>query len=747
MNTQEEELLTALRAEFAVEAVEHLHAMTSGLLELEKTPPPERVAVIVETICRQAHSLKGEARAVNYPDLEAICQAVETVFAAWKNGSAAPQPHVFDVLHGALDAVRAMLATEGAMTRSQRDAMMARLSSLCQGGQRGKQDRIVPASPGGERIGAPAETLKSGAEESVRMPLNRLEELLLGLEELLAVKLALIRRHDAIRASAAMAEQTKRDLLRLNAELLSGSASSEGVSPLMNELLDRSRLAVSDLDKALASLARDAEKDAHWVSLLVDDLLGQSKRLLMLPFNTLLGILPKLARDLGRDLGKDVEVVIRGGDIEIDKRILQELKDATIHLIRNCVDHGIEPVAARAKKGKPDRGTITVEVLPVDAGKVELVIGDDGAGIDAEAVKKAAVRAGVISAKDAGRLSQEAAIALIFRSSVSTNPLVSAVSGRGLGMAIAREIVEKLGGQVEVQSRTDKGTTFRITLPLTLATFRGTLVGASGRWFVLPSASVQRVARFRRDQIKTLENRDVLSWEGHTLSFAWLADVLGVPPADMSAPSTPLVSFAVVGVGDKRIALGVEEILTEQEVLVKSFMKPLSRIRNVSGATVLATGQVVPILNVSDLLKSCLLAGMVPVTVPKEDDTGPAPGQPKTVLVVEDSIVSRMLFKGILESAGYGVTTAVDGEEAWEVMQRQDFDAVVSDVEMPRLNGFELTERIRHDPRFGEKPVILVTGLSSQEDRARGIEVGASAYVVKSNFDQGDLLETLRRVV
>ncbi|MEI7879473.1 MAG: response regulator [bacterium] len=743
MNRQEEELLTALRAEFAVEAVEHLRAITDGLMELEKGSNPDRQIVVLDNICRQIHSLKGESRAVNFKDIEILCHALESVLLAWKPRGSTPSPDSFDTLHEALDSIRTMLATEGAMGQRQRDEVVAKLAQLstAPGAVPAHPTRPEPAHPEPDAVQLPAEGGETRPEETVRIPLARLETLLLQLEEMLEVKLTMIQRADALRAAVALSEQGKRQAAKINAEIRLLEGAQTGQAAILDEVLERHKATVSTLGDTLASLALGADQDAHAVSLLVDNLLGQSKRLLMLPFNTLLGMLPRLVRDLCRDQGKDAEIVIRGGDIEIDKRILQELKDAVIHLIRNCVDHGIETVAVREQKNKPGRGTITVEILPLDAGKVELVIRDDGAGIDVEAVKKAAVKLGVISAASAAHLSRDMALSLIFQSSVSTSKAVTAVSGRGLGMAIVKERVEALGGRVTVETSPTTGSTFRITLPLTLTTFRGTFVDAAGQWFILPSASVDRVARVRRDQITIVDSREELSLDGHTFGFVGLADILGLPlPGRPATASKPLVSIGIVGVGDKRIALGFDEVLNEQEVLVKSFMKPLSRVRNVAGATVLASGRLVPILNVADLLKSAAALTSTPAAHPLERQTA-------RLLVVEDSIISRMLFKSILESAGYGVKTAVDGEGAWEAMEKEHFDAVVSDIDMPRLNGLELTYRIRHDKRFGATPVILVTALSSPEDRTRGFEVGADAYIVKSSFEQSDLLNVLRRLV
>jgi two-component system chemotaxis sensor kinase CheA len=306
-----------------------------------------------------------------------------------------------------------------------------------------------------------------------------------------------------------------------------------------------------------------------------------------------------------------------------------------------------------------------------------------------------------------------------------------------------RENTEKLGGRVSVESRRHEGTTIRIALPMMLATFRGILVKAENQLFVVPTAQVERVARFKPDDVKTVENRETLSLDGRAVALARLADVMELPPIEQSETPSSTPVF-ILGAGDLRVAFAVDAVLDEQEVLVKRFRKPLSRIRNIAGATVLGSGRIALILNAADLLKTARVAAPKARVVPRAKA---AEAEAKSILVAEDSITSRLLLKGILESAGYRVKTAVDGMEAFTFLRAEHFDLVVSDVEMPRLNGFGLTTRIRADKKLAETPVVLVTALETREDRERGIDAGANAYLVKSSFDQSNLLEAVRRLV
>ncbi|MES1166747.1 MAG: chemotaxis protein CheW, partial [Pseudomonadota bacterium] len=391
------------------------------------------------------------------------------------------------------------------------------------------------------------------------------------------------------------------------------------------------------------------------------------------------------------------------------------MKDPLVHLLRNCVDHGVETPDVRVGAGKPARATLTLAVAQVDGSNVEIILSDDGTGLDLEKIKASALKHGLLSEEAARQLDGAAARDLIFHAEVSTAPLVTRVSGRGLGMAIVRERAEKLGGTVSVGSQPGAGTRFRIVLPSMLATFRGVLIEAAGRRFVVPTSRVDRVLRVRADEVKTVEGRETIALGGRAASMVRLAEVLGLPPVaggEQSATRT----VVVLGLAEQRIGFVVDEVLDEQEVLVKPLRRPISRVRHIAGATVLGSGRVAPVLSATELLKSARQFGRPGSSAAPGAVTPVAPGA-KLVLVVDDSATSRMLIKGMLESAGYKVTTAVDGLDAFARLREQKFDLLVSDVEMPRLNGFDLTARIRADKKLAELPVVLVTARETREDR------------------------------
>jgi len=490
-------------------------------------------------------------------------------------------------------------------------------------------------------------------------------------------------------------------------------------------------------------LSRVADHDQRSLGGMVDSLLRDTKLLLLRPFSSLTETFPGLVRDLCRQQGKEASFHVQGADIEIDRRILQEIKDPLIHLIRNCVDHGIEKPEERARLHKEIRGTITIAIERKSATRIEVTLSDDGAGIDPHKVKEAARKAEVIPASVAQAMDDAEAIALIFQSGVSTSPIVTDISGRGLGMAIVREKVEKLGGEVTVDTRLGEGTTFRLLLPMTVSTLRGLLVRMAGQDFIIPGTFVERVASTRSDALQTVENRATVMVGGEAVSFVRLREVLGLPLDESDREGPTSLTMVILAASDRRIAFEVDEVVGEQEVLVKSLGPQLVRVRNVGGAAVLGSGKVVPILNVADLMKSAIKTVALPV--PARQGGQPSAPDRKSILVVDDSITARTLLKSILEAAGYKVRAAVDGAEAFATLRESEFDLVVSDVDMPRLNGFELTAKIRANKKLADLPVILVTALESRQDRERGIDVGANAYIVKSSFEQSNLLDVVRR--
>lgn len=764
MGTKEEEFLKKLLSMFRVEAKEHISAITSGLIELEKAPP-EKHTELIETIFRESHSLKGAARSVNQKDIESLCQHMENVFAALKRKEIHTSPQLFDVLHRAADCAGKLVSREGDATAPEKVKIGEVIRSL--------ESALKGVAPPAQAVSRPStkekkqmlpEAKKSPAPENplveeepkkietrqpptlaetVRISTAKLDSLLFQAEEMLSVKLAASQRASELREIDASFAVWKKEWAKIQPEVRMPVGTEDAQRRKLIEFLDRNHAIIKSLENRLTTLAKAADYDNRQFGGMVDNLLDDMKKVLMLPFSSLFGVFPKLVRDLSHDQGKEAELLIEGEEIEIDRRILEEMKDPLIHLVRNCIDHGIEKPDERQQKQKPPRGTVKLALTAKNGSKIEIMVSDDGAGIDASKIKSAAVKRGIVSQEEASKLSEEEALSLIFLSGVSTSPIITEVSGRGLGLAIVREKVEKLNGTISFQTQPDAGSTFRIIVPLTLATFRGLLVHANESIFVLPATNVERALRVRKDEIKTVENRETISLNGQVVSLVRLGNVLELS-GKAKSNSDELVQIVILGSAEKRMAFMVDGVLHEQEVLVKSMGRQLSRVRNIAGATVLGSGRVAPILNIPDLMKSAVKVAAAPVSAPAEKEVE---GKRNPVLVVEDSITARTLLKNILETAGYEVKTAVDGVDAFTALKTQEFELVVSDVDMPRMNGFDLTAKIRADKKFSELPVVLVTALESREDKERGIEVGADAYIVKSSFDQSNLLEVVQRLI
>ncbi len=753
-----------------------MHTLASGLVELEKSLGNEKPTTVIEEIFRATHSLKGAARAVSEREIELLCHSAETVFAAIKREELELTHALIDLLHDTVDVLGKLLTCIGPNKTDKESIIIVEIirkleNAVNEGGMREKSgnglsqetasllmDQTLP----GEEKTQDVEHSQADSNfhasslnhhETIRISVSKLDALLFQIEGFLSLKQEVAQRLLDVQGLIEQLSALKREknsvtpsCKRLKALM---EASNQNPHPQhilkLIEYVNNQSECFNSFGTGLELLAKLLEQDKRHFNVKVDGLLQDMKKALMQPMLSMLQSFPKLVRDIAHDQKKQATFVVLGAETEMDRRILDEIRDPLTHLVRNSIDHGIELPEVREKAQKPSQGTISITIKQVDGNNIEILVSDDGAGVDLEKIKREALKLGLMSRDELESYDDEALLSLIFKSGVSSSEIISDLSGRGLGLAIVWENIEKLGGQVSVESKLGEGTTFRIVLPLTLATFRGVYVGVRGQQFLIPTAQVVQCLRLSNEDIKSVENRELIVWQGESIAVISLADVLELPVTSLIDEEKPVMSVLILESIQKRIAFFVDDIFSEEDVLVKPFNKQLSRVRNVAGATLFGNGKVIPILNVADLIRSvekaCLSSKVL-----KHRQVELEPSQ-KSILVVEDSITSRTLLKNILETAGYSVASAVDGVDAFEQLHDGIFDLVVSDVDMPRMNGFELTEKIRADKTQGELPVVLVTALDSNKDRERGATAGANAYIVKRSFDQSNLLDVVRRLI
>jgi len=771
------EFMKRLQEAFVEEANEQIQVIRSCLLILEGDPEENDKPQAVESLLRTFHSLKGSSRAVNLRSVELSCQVIENMLVDAKGDEDNISRGIIDRLHEYSDALHKVVEAvhTGVEPRTtELDAIVAAIPVQRVLEATGASSDQTPFGEMQDHTGQFVRLSSTGVEDvpnvsgvhrtasmgmigtTVRLKVNRVEDLVHGAEELVYAKLVSDQRYIDCGDLQLILNQWVRRWQRLRPEVENevqrrNMYAAQGASTMsttgLQEFLDLHDSFVGRLTDKLNTLERAVLSDRRTVGTLIDTILEQSRELTMIPFAILQDLCLKLVKDLARDEGKRIALKIIGGAVEIDRHILDELREPLLHMLRNAVDHGIELPAEREAAGKPPEATIEIQLSPPTSGKVEIVVRDDGRGIDPEKLKHSAVEKGLLPFDRAKELSYQEALSLIFRSSLSTRGTVSELSGRGLGCAIIKDKVEQLGGSVEVSSKLGRETKFRLAVPVRRATMVGIAVAVGGRTFLIPTASIRAAVRARDQEIRVVEGKQTVIFHERLVPMVSLADVLHI---DSSVPIDEC-TILVVGSDEYPIALLVEDIFGEQEVAVKNLPLPLTQVRNIGGAALLKTGDLAVVVNMNDVLTSAILVGaMAPApqaSTPRVEGKSRPPVQ-KRILVVEDSITSRVLLKNILESAGFTVTVANDGQDGWEkILQDPNYDLVVTDVEMPRMTGFELTTKIRKESNSKDVPIIVITSLASLEDRRKGVEVGANAYFVKSNFEKANLLDMVRRLI
>ncbi len=794
---------SAFISKFQEEAQDLLQRLNEGVITLESDPDDRE---LIDQMMRDAHTVKGSSRMVGLIEISDVAHWLEDIMVRVRDRELAYTPEMTDSFFEALDAIVYLTDNGGVNVDNliDLDALKEKLAAIASAGLadaaeeppaakpkpagRAKKAAAKPEPQPEESAeqGAPeepadaeaaaeteaeidAETaeqaeeaaailsgdddeeehvgtsrfhsegeLKSKTQATIRIRTSQVDNLLNLISEVVISQIKAEQRVNEVRAIQLKTNEAWQAWIRLKSLLsaLGGDDIMDAVGDdveLIDDLLAASR-------RDIASFIKDNAEDVSRTSVVVNDLQEQGMRLRMLPANTVFQTYPRAIRDLAKQFRKEINLVIEGGDTELDKKVLEEISDPLVHIMRNAVDHGIEDPATRKALGKPTMGTIRLAARQ-EGDRIVIEISDDGAGIDPDKVRESAVRKGYITEAEAKAISDREAQYMIFEAGFSTAAIITEISGRGVGMDVVREfVVEKLKGSLDLDSVVSRGTVFKLTIPLTLAIIRALMLRVGDQVFALPTGSIEETLRVDPSEIIKVEGREVIRRQRRTIPLVRLSDILGVVPD----PAPAKVPIATIGYSGHRMGFIVDAFVGEQQIVIKPLGSHLKKVDNVAGVTILGAGEVVPILNVPDLMTNARTrSGQRVGMVQRAERQGP-----RSILICEDSFTTRELERSIFEAAGYQVETANDGAQGFSKLKDGlVVDAVVTDVQMPNMTGFELTRAIKSDPALEEIPVIIVTSLERDEEKAEGIEAGADAYITKSVFNQDTLLDTVERLI
>ncbi len=767
------EIMRQLMLMFKVELGEQSQLITEGLLALEKGVSGEQREECLDGIFRAAHNIKGAARGIDARDIASIAHSLETLFSKFRREEMAVSSESIDRCLLGLDRMKLIMAAlesnqppdsdiqdlldllngqpaaqlepkpKSALAHAVEEEISGNPEISVESIKQPEQAISMPAAASNPPSTATAEFPSAHENtETIRVSLHKLDQFSALVEDLLISKIEMEEHLDATKYLFDESQSFYREWLQYLETLRKANAVAHVVQehdPLetMTAVLNRFRTNTQQLYKQM----RDGNNRAGLTFLRLQD---QVRALYLVPAATQLQPLARLVRDVAQELEKKVNFEIIGGDIEMDRPILEGIKDPLIHLLRNAIDHGIESPQERRARDKPEIGRLTVAVSR-ENDRILMTVNDDGAGIDADNVARYAIRKKILTQNEIAVLSRAEIMQLIFRPGFSSKEIITDISGRGVGLDVVLTSIRHLKGRITVDTVEGNGTTFVLSLPLTLSADRGLLVRVSGSVFAIPIAAIERVMEIRQDDLVEIGGSQAILIENKAIPIRDLAAVLEIGQFRFGVSERlPLV---VVSKGWQRVALLVEEIISEREIVIKRLKPPLKSVRNVMGATFIGSSDVIVVLNPDHLVTSALRLGSAAQLSVQEQTAVEREMHASHILVVDDSITIRTFEKTLLEACGYQVTVAVNGQTAWNLLQKQNFDLIITDIEMPLMNGFELSERIKRSEKFRNIPIVIVSSLSSEAEKRRGIEVGANAYIVKNQFESKVLLDVIQQLI
>jgi len=729
---------------FRLEAEAQAQALGQGLLALEREP---RQAAQLEACMRAAHSLKGAARIVGLDEGVQVAHVMEECLVAAQDGRLLLGAEHIDALLAGTDIllhIADVQAERAAQARAAVPGLVQRLETLL-GAEPAQPAAPVaaeappaapPEPPAETAEPAPAAVEKKGEEGTgrvLRVTAERLNQLL----DLSSKALV-----DSQRLQPQLASMQRLKRLQATASrLLDGARDAAGASldPQAQAFLADARRLVGECQQLLGEQMAELDEFAWTTSQRAQTLYDSALACRMRPFADVLGGQARMVRDLGRELGKSVRLEVDGVSTQVDREVLEKLEAPLTHLLRNAVDHGIETPDARRRAGKPEQGLIRL-LARHHAGMLVLDLRDDGAGVDLRRLREGIVRRGLSTGETVARLSEEELLAFLFLPGFSLREQVTEVSGRGVGLDAVQHMVRQLRGGIRMEQVAGQGSHFHIEVPLTLSVVRSLVVEIGGEAYAFPLAHIERMRSLAPEEIVQIEGRQQFWHEGRHVGLVAAHQLLQRPEGRAPEGDIPLV---LIRERDALYGVAVERFIGERTLVVMPLDARLGKVQDVSAGAVLDDGTPVLILDVEDMLRSVdklLASGRL-----ERIDTGNRQGAAlrKRVLVVDDSLTVRELERKLLAGRGYDVAVAVDGMDGWNALRSERFDLVITDIDMPRMDGIELVGLIRRDARLQALPVMVVSYKDREEDRRRGLDAGADYYLAKASFHDEALLDAV----
>ncbi len=740
---------------FADENRDRIQSLNQSIIAFEKNPSS---AEVLKVILREVHTLKGTAKMMGFADIVTLSHKIEDIFVKVRDGGLPPTKRLCDVVFKALDKLADMVEVKRNDTKSPID-----IESICSlieatlrdGGSDGTKaeltqsevDKVLSAvkqeqTPEPEIPTEPEKTAHQAVSaegmKTIRIGLDKIDALYNYLVELIIAQMIFRQRGDDVIKLNHYAKQLKALKAEVHAEM---STQEPGDKKSRDDIAGYHNVEEL-LMKEIARYTECYETDMVKLDGIIEGIRHQVMFMRMQPISSIFDMASRIVRDLSTQFGKEVELVISGAGVELDNNIIEMLKDPLLHLLRNAIDHGLEEPSVRISAGKKKTGTLSLQAKQ-EGGDVLIVIEDDGKGIDKELVKESAIRKGLLQPDKAHGLSDEAIYAFIMKPGFSTSKIITDVSGRGVGMDVVKTVIDRLNGNLIIDSNKGIGTKFILKLPATIALIKVLIIRVGEMTFAIPTSGIEQISHIFWKDVKTLEGRVSVFMADQTVPIIDLVNAFNLRKEDEEKPETsPII---ISHSGGRKIGFIVSEFLHEKEVVFREFKGYLKRPRYFSGVTTLGTGEVVLILNMQELVLARDLAGIISKDVTAQ--TAKRGDKKLTILIAEDSLITAELEKNILENNGYEVDLAVDGMDAMDKLYTRKYDLLVTDIDMPRMNGFELTAKVRAGKKYNNIPIIVVTAREKVEDKRRGIEVGADAYILKKEFDQGNLLNTIKRLI